>query len=69
MLETIKQFIIQRLIPFIVNYLVRWSLKFVGSVLTFLGWEQSQYQEFVLGVVLFLFGIIWTLIVDKKKGE
>lgn len=67
MLEQLKTFVTQKVIPFVSTYLVRWSLKFVGSILTFLGWDQAQYEELIVGVLLFLFGILWTMVVDKKK--
>lgn len=67
MLESIKQFILTKVVPFITTYIVRWTLKFVGSVLLYLGWEQSQYTEFVAGVLTFVFGAILSLLFDKKK--
>lgn len=67
MFDSIKQFVLTKLVPFITTYVVRWSLKFVGSVLLYIGWEQSQYTEFVAGVLTFLFGIILSLLFDKKK--
>lgn len=69
MLEQVKTFIMTKVIPFVAKYLVRWSLKFAGSVITYLGWEQSKYEDLILGTLLFLFGVLWTIFVDKKKGE
>ncbi len=69
MLEQIKEVIFQKIIPFVAKYLVRWSLKFVGSVLTYIGWDNNQYENFVAGLLLFVVGAIWTLIVDKNKKK
>ncbi len=66
-MDTIKKIIFEKLIPFLATYIVRWSLKFVGSVLTYLGWEQSNYESLIIGVLTFVIGVIWTLIIDKKK--
>lgn len=62
-----KEFVLNKLVPFITTYIVRWSLKFAGSVLTYIGWENAQYTEFVAGVVTFILGAVLTLVFDKKK--
>lgn len=69
MLEKVKNILFEKVVPFIAKYLVRWSLKFVGSVLTYIGWDSSQYEDFVAGVLLFVVGALWTLVVDKNKEK
>ena len=67
--QVIKDFLLQKVVPFLTKYVVRWSMKFVGSVLVYLGYTQTQYEEFVSGLVLFVVGILWTLFTDKVLGK
>ena len=67
--QFIKDFLLQKVVPFLTKYVVRWSIKFVGSVLVYLGYTQTQYEEFVSGLVLFAVGILWTLFTDKVLGK
>jgi len=67
--QFIKDFLLQKVVPFFTKYVVRWSMKFVGSVLVYLGYTQTQYEEFVSGLVLFVVGILWTLFTDKVLGK
>lgn len=69
MLENIRIFIFQKVVPVLVQYVLRWSIKFVGSVLIYAGMTEAQYQELIAGIITFAVGILWTLIVDKKKGN
>jgi hypothetical protein len=67
--QVIKDFLLQKVVPFLTKYVVRWSIKFVGSVLVYLGYTQTQYEEVVSGLVLFVVGILWTLFTDKVLGK
>ena len=61
----LKDFFLKKVAPFISKYLFRWSLKFVGAVLTYLGLNESDWSEFILGAVTFLLAVLWTLITDE----
>jgi hypothetical protein len=67
--QVTKDFLLQKAVPFLTKYVVRWSIKFVGSVLVYLGYTQTQYEEFVSGVILFAVGVLWTLFTDKVLGK
>jgi len=67
--ETIKNFVLTKVVPFVRDYLVRWSLKFAGSVLAYLGWNQGQYEELIGGILTFIVGAILSKIIEKKKIE
>jgi hypothetical protein len=69
MKDFIKQFVFEKFVPFAKTYLVRWTLKFVGSVLVYLGWDTGKYEEFVGGVLVFVLGALLSLLFDKKKEE
>jgi hypothetical protein len=61
----LKDFFFEKVAPFISKYLFRWSLKFIGAVLTYLGLNENDWFEFILGAITFLFAILWTLITDE----
>lgn len=67
--QVVKDLLLQKAVPFLTKYVVRWSIKFVGSVLVYLGYTQTQYEQFVSGLVLFVVGILWTLFTDKVLGK
>ena len=54
---------------FVTGILVRWVLKLAGGWLIGLGFTEGNITEWVSGVVVFLFGILISLLQQKKAVE
>ncbi len=69
LLEEFKIFVLTKVIPFFSRFILRWALKFVGSVLIYIGWEESQFEELIIGLLTFIFGAILSILFEKKGGN
>jgi len=67
MWESIKRVLLEKVIPFVAKFLVRWLLKIAGSIFGYLGISEGKLEEIIIAALCWIVGIIWSLVVDKKS--
>ena len=67
MWDAIKKILIEKVVPFISKFLVRWLFKAVGSILGYIGITEGRLEEIVIAALCWIISMIWSLVVDKKS--